>query len=442
MNSVYLSQSLKQNQQLLINLAMKQAFHVLQLPALELSEWLKTEIESNPVLEIDLTKESFKESLQEPVYRRKMSESTSYQKREEPAIRAEVSLYEHLMQQAHLTLEDRGDLNIAEWLIGHFNEKGFLDIPLDEVASNLPLASVKRILAVIQTFDPPGVGACSLQESLLIQLGQRQNRESLAGRILSEHFDDLLHNRLPLIAEKLGVSTSRIVSVVEKEIAPLNLHPGSGFSSERAPAIIPDLLLIEAVGKWHIEVNTTFLPNFQIAPIYVEAIQEKSLENTEYAYLRQQLSGGRWLKRIVHRRNQMLKSIGEFVLKKQIDFFNAEKGELAPLTLQEAARELNLNESTVARAVSGKYIACPQGVFSLKSFFHQGVTAKNGQKISNHSLRQILAKAIANEDKRSPLSDAELAQHFHRLGIPCARRTIAKYRTTLKIAPAARRKKW
>jgi RNA polymerase sigma-54 factor len=144
----------------------------------------------------------------------------------------------------------------------------------------------------------------------------------------------------------------------------------------------------------------------------------------------------------VQRRNETLLRIGEFLLKRQIDFFNGDKTGLAPLTIQETASELALHESTIARAISNKFVACDQGLFPLKSFFSQEIKTHSGKKISKHQLREILHKTIENEDKLQPMSDEDLARHFDQLGIPCARRTVAKYRNALKIAPAAQRKKW
>src|SRR5262249_36512831 len=152
---------------LLINLAMRQAFHVLQLPMLELAEWMKMEIESNPVLEIDLT-----DPMKESLVRNKSQEDLEKRRKEqeENRLTVQVSLYEHLMRQAPLIFETRQDLNLAEMVIGHLNEKGFLDIPLEEVSPGTPLDTMGRILKTIQTFDPPGVGARNLQECLLLQL--------------------------------------------------------------------------------------------------------------------------------------------------------------------------------------------------------------------------------------------------------------------------------
>lgn len=441
--------SLKQQQQLLINLAMKQAFHVMQLPALELAEWLKSEIESNPVLEIDLSKETFKKSLDEPTKERHASRNKSqeelekrHREQQENRLIASVSLYEHLMGQAPLILDESGDLNLAELIIGHLNEKGFLDTPLQEIAPSVSLEKLQKILETIQTFDPPGIGARDLQECLLLQLKLKGKENSLAARVISKFFDDLLQNHLPLISQRLHIPITELMQIVEKEIAPLDLNPGYKFCSQPIVAIIPDLTFLDVEGKWEININTSFLPKFQIAPIYSEALKDNSLESEEYYYLRRQLAGGKWLKRIVHKRNHTLYQIGEWILKKQKPFFNSETGSLIPMTMKETAEELGLNESTIARAVANKYVACPQGIFSLRSFFKQGIQKKNGEKISNHTLRKMLANTIEQEDKNEPLSDEHLAAHFRKRGIPCARRTITKYRSSLKISPACKRKRW
>ena len=453
MNANYLLQenqiSQKQHQHLLINLAMKQAFHVLQLPALELAEWLKNEIESNPVLEVDLAKEEFKESLDEPHkerhFLRNRSQETFEKRRkehQESLLTSPVSLYEHLMRQIPLVLKNRQDIYVAELIIGHLNDKGYLDTPLQEIAPLIPLETLQRVLCDVQSLEPTGVGAYDLQECLLIQLKSKQKADGLAAKIIREYFDELIQNKLPLISQRLKISISALTEIIKKEIAPLDLHPGYRFISHTAAAIIPDLSFLNIEEKWQIEVNTSFLPHFQVAPIYKEALRENTFENQEYHYLRRQLAGGKWLKRIVQKRNQTLRKIGEFLLKRQLPFFNGERSALTPMAMQEVAREIGLHESTIARAVANKYLSTPLGLFSLKSFFNQGMPTQNGQKISNHTLRQILSRTIENEDKLEPLSDQQLSGHFKKLGISCARRTISKYRSSLKISPASKRRKW
>jgi RNA polymerase sigma-54 factor len=441
--------SLKQQQQLLINLAMRQAFHVLQMPMLELSEWLKSEIENNPVLDVDLSKEQFKERLDQPNQEWHLTRNRSQQSREkrrqeqqENLLTAPISLYEHLMRQAPLIFEQGEDLQIAALIIGHLNDKGFLDTPLEEVAPSIPLIKMQKVLETIQSFDPPGIAARNLQECLLLQLKIKNKSNSKGAKVISEHFEDLLHNRLPHISERLHIPIKELVNIVRKEIAPLDLNPGYRYCIHQPTAILPDLLFLYIEDKWQIEINTSFFPKFHIAPVYREALRDHSLESEEYHYLRRHLAGGKWLQRIVQRRNNTLRSIGEFLLKKQRAFFEGSRGSLVPLSMKEAALEIGIHESTVARAVNNKFVGCPQGMFAMRSFFKQGVETSSGEKISSHSLKKILAKTIEEEDKCNPLSDDQLSGHFKKLGIPAARRTITKYRSLLRIAPAFKRKKW
>jgi len=317
-----------------------------------------------------------------------------------------------------------------------------VETALEEIAPSAPLEQKQKILSLVQILDPPGIGARNLQECLLLQLKLKKREQTLAAKIIAEHFDDLIHNRLPYISKELHLSMSALTQIIEKEIAPLDLNPGYRYFHQPTTAIVPDLLLLCIEGKWQIEVNSSPLPRIQIAPIYVDVLQNGGLENEESSYLRRQLSGGRWLKRIVQRRNATLRRIGEFLLKNQIEFFQGDQASLRPMGIQEAAAQLGLHESTVARAAANKFIGCPQGLFALKSFFSQAVKTTNGKTISKHNLRKMLLRAIEKEDKQKPLSDEEIAGHLSQLGVCCARRTVAKYRTAMKIAPAAKRRKW
>ncbi len=439
--------TLEQQQHLLINLAMKQAFHVMQLPVLELSEWLSLEIENNPVLEVDLTKETFKESLEEwssstSGFRNKAQEKEGQKRKErqESVLVATPSLYEHLMSQAPLVFETQTDLHLAELLIGSLNSKGFLDIDIQDVAPYVPLEKLEEILQKIQKFDPPGIGAKDLQHTLLLQLTLKGKKESLAFHVIKTHFEALIHNRLPSIAKALRIELSSLTKLIEKEISSLDLYPGSRFSPKIVASIIPDILLFSVEGKWHIEINTSQLPHFHIAPIYADAMERAELEPVECLYVRKKLAAGKWLQRAVQKRNQTLHRLVEFVLKKQEAFF--QEGRLIPMTTAEAALELGLHESTVARAVAHKFIACPQGLFALRSFFKQGSKVVSKNPLSSVSLKEFLEDVIEKEDKTKPLSDEEISSQLKRQGIVCARRTVAKYRTALHIAPALRRRTW
>ncbi|MBS0620543.1 MAG: RNA polymerase factor sigma-54 [Verrucomicrobia bacterium] len=417
MKDPVLIQSQNQHQQLLVNMTMKQAFHVMQLPLEELSSWLEEEIESNPVLEIRSPKVH------------------SDRTHPEIQIAALPSLYSHLMNQAPLHFKSREELALAELVIGHLNEKGYLDTPLDEI---LPGTDLQGILEGIQALDPPGVGARNLQECLLLQI----KNPGLAMRIVQYHFEDLLHNRLPQIAKAECVPIHEVVETVRQKLVPLDLYPGSRFAPSLHLSILPDLSISCEEGIWKVEVNSSFLPQFHTAAVYEKALRESTYDLESTSYLRRQVASGNWLKTIVQKRNATLLAIGSYLLKKHRTFFEGERHSLDAVSMQEAAKALCIHESTVARAVANKYVACPQGILPLRFFFSQGVKAESGKTISSHSLRKMLRKMVDEEDKTHPFSDEAISKQFRKLGVPVARRTVSKYRASLNIAGASQRKEW
>lgn len=428
-----------QQQRLLMTTAMQQAICVMQLPIVELSEWIKNEIENNPVLEVQLPEWHSSESAH--LLKTKKHSMDRRQPREllENLIAAPTSLFDHLVSQARYHFTDSNTLHLAQWIIGHLNERGFLTTSLKELGVFEREEKLEEILQVIQTFDPPGVGARSLQESLLIQLKLKNKHTTQAYQIIEENFDDLLHNRCLTISKQLAISLDELSTIVEKDIIPLDLNPGDRFLSHYAGTIVPDLFLFCVDNIWKIEINHTFLPTFYLTPSYRKALEEKRLKPEEQTYLKKHVTSGKWLRHIVEKRKITLLKIGEFILKSQSSFFD--DGTLVPLTMADAAASLSLHESTIARAVANKYIACPQGMFALKDFFCHSLKGEGGM-ISHHTLRMKLKELIAKEDKKKPFSDAEISEKLHHMKIPCARRTVAKYRRLLKIEPASRRKQW
>ncbi len=420
---------LHQQQKLLMTLAMKQGLAVMQLPILELCEWLKTEIENNPVLEMDYPHE-------EPSYRKraegnKMSEIIEY------VVAAPISLSEHLLAQARCHFKDIKDYALAEWIVGHFDERGFLTTPLEELGEE---ERVRGILNVIQGFDPAGIGAKDIRESLLIQLRHRQQKNDRAIRIVEDHFEDLLYNRVPLIARGLELPVEEIHQIIQREIVPLDLHPGYRFQPHHTPMITPDLLVYMVDDVWKIEINQSYLPSFHLNSAYQAALEHKTMNAEDRSFLRKHVTSGKWLKHIVNKRHHTLMRIGKFLLAKQAAFFDG--GSLVPLSMSEAASALQLHESTIARAVANKYIACPQGMFALRDFFSHSLRGEEGQHVSHHMLRQKLRELIDREDKEKPYSDEAITHKMRKLGVPCARRTVSKYRRLLHIAPASKRKRW
>lgn len=426
-------------QHLRLSLNMRKALHVLQLPVLELSEWLMQEIEQNPVLEIDSTYNPLQESLEQLTALEENSSDLSddvvlqeEQKRKAYQISLltyPISLYEHLHQQARCAFQDPLDLNLAEQLIGSLDSHGFLQEESPEMS---------RVIEILQSFDPPGICARNLRESLLIQLKRKGLEHSRGYQIVAHFFDELLSCQIPKIAKYLKVPAVEVQSAILDQIAPLHFHLRTLFAQGRSPVIIPDIYLEWEEEQWSIRINHDPLPRVKI----VSLCQSESLNREERQYIREQIRAGQWLQTTLGRRQDILTSIALYFVQKQGDFLKGENKMLFPMTLKDIAQELSLHESTIARAISGKYLHCPQGVLALRSLLSQGISAAQGQHISNQTVQQMLTHLIDQEDKTQPLSDEELAKRLNEMGIFCARRTVAKYRTKMQIASASYRKRF
>ncbi len=421
-------------QQQMLTAGMQQALHVLQLPLIELSEWLKAEIEQNPLLtavedegegreeepdsidtaELDFEQNSFEilERGDENFTRGLFSDSEESKSGIEPQTPYSPSLFEHLMQQARLAFHTKEELTQAEWIIGNLDERGFF-------TGEGPSA----ILEVIQQFDPPGIAARNLQESLRIQLRLKGKATDLAYRVIDQHFEDLIHNRLPLVQKNLGCTAEELKAAIHQEIASLNLQPAGCLPSSPLPSLTPDLILRKEEKGWSVEVNEEWIPKFRL----VEGASESRY-----------LASARWLRRALERRQATLKAIAHYLIKTQGAYLSGDQQGLLPMTMEEVAQAIGLHESTIARAVADKYVSCPRGLLALRSFF----TAALAEGVSNHTVKQLLKQMIAEENKRLPLSDRALSLKIAQRGIPCARRTVAKYRSTLKIPSAAQRRQW
>jgi RNA polymerase sigma-54 factor len=477
MNELFLRQEkslgLKQTQHLLLSIAMQQAFKVLQMPVLELADWLKTQIEQNPVLEYQESSEGFEENVasssevkemdfeqsqfevlegmddifEETLFSEgkdwsKIQEEKRVKNFQESLIPYKVSLFEYLMQQAKQVFHTQEELEMAEIIIGNLDDRGFLSNPADLLSPNVDIKKMQSLLEIIQTFDPPGIAANNLKESLLIQLRMQGKQISFAYQLIEKHFDELIHNRISSIQKKLKCSPEDLIKAIQKEIAPLDVNPGYRFHSEPFQAIVPDVLIKKEDDQWRIDVNQEILPQFKISSSCFKAFVFDELCLNEKQYIRRHIASGKWLHRIIHRRHKTLKNITAYLIKKQGDFFNGDKKKLAPMTMAEISLELGVHESTIARAVADKYLSCPQGLFAMRSFFTAAITAESGEKVSNFTVKQILAKLIQKEDKNNPLSDQELSGEFKKMGLPCARRTVTKYRRSLKISAASHRRRF
>lgn len=464
-------QDQRQHQRLLMLPQMQQAILILQMPIIELAVWLEEQMEINPLMTQEGLQEDYgledDEELNGELTDRDLAllqhldrEKHEYSGAEEDDrdleeerkrhafaeqfIVASTSLTEHLNAQAREFFSKKEDLLIAETIIGNLNEKGFLQADLNEIANQCKssLKRVQKVLSKIQEFDPIGVGAVSIQESLLIQLKHQGKENSLAAKILIECYDDFLHHRIPILQKKLHQSAEFIEKTIREDIACLSIDPGCRLScSEFAQQIVPDLFLWEQDGEWSVVVNEEPLPTFHVDTRYLRMLEDTTVSQETKEFILQKLRGVKWLWRTLSHRGETLVKITQAIARRQREFLLSPSGKLRPMTMQEISNELGLHESTIARTISGKYVETPKGLFSLRSLIGQGYSSQTtDDAMASAAVRDLIRQLIRVENKQEPLSDAELVLKLRERGVSCARRTVAKYRAELQLGNAQQRR--
>ena len=333
---------------------------------------------------------------------------------------------------------------MAEALIGNFDERGFLQTSLLEIAllNGFEEHNLQKILVQIQDFEPFGVGAKNLQESLLIQLRCMAKKNTLAYEIIEKHYEDLLHNRIPLIQKSLKCTSDEIANAIDRCISKLDLHPGTWHSRQTVQTITPDVIVRQEDDKLIIETNDDYIPSLRFSSRYMRMLEDENLSLEAKEFIRHKILSAKWLLRNIHQRNETLEKIAHSLTQRQREFFVNPEGKLIPLTMKILSEELSLHESTIARAVANKYIDCPRGLLPLRSFFTNAIVNDEGEDISSNTVKNVLLDIIHNEDKHKPLSDEAISKMIKAKGINCARRTVAKDLAALNIGNTQQRRKF
>lgn len=368
-------------------------------------------------------------------------------------VSAQPTLAEHLRSQLAVTTASRRDRALVELLIEALDERGYLATPLEELLALCPTEAgvepddLTAALALLQSFDPPGVGARSAAECLCLQLDAllRQGDPTappatiaLARRIVSEH--------LPLLAARDYAKLRKLLDTDDDAlrdahalIRRLNPHPGVGFEASEPDYIVPDVYVRKIGNRWVAQLNPDVMPRLRLNQSYAAIVKrEKSKEGHTPWSVR--LQEARWLIRNVQQRFDTILRVAQAIVDRQHNFFTHGAIAMRPLVLREIAETVDLHESTISRVTSNKYMATPFGVFELKYFFGSHVATETGGAASSTAIRALIKQLIGAEDPKNPLSDSKLAELLGEQGIVVARRTVAKYREALKIAPVAMRK--
>lgn len=356
---------------------------------------------------------------------------------------AETSLQEHLLDQLKMADTTEGQAKACEYLIGSLDENGFLTTPLSEIGllSELPLRDLQEGLTLLQSFDPVGIASKDLQDCLLKQMEARGWETTLAYRIVAEQFPLLVRRRVPELSRKFSHTTEAIHDALKK-ISELDPAPGKRFSEDSNQAVAADAE-VEKVGKeWVIHLNNDYVPRLRLNKTYKELITKGTLSAKEKEYVRNQMRAGKFLINSIEQRQNTIERITRKILEKQEDFFLHGSSKLHPMTMAQVAEEIEVHETTVSRATANKYLRTPHGLFPFKYFFTPGYSGKDGDAVSNTSVKEIIGSIIEQEDSKKPLSDRAIVGMLAERDIKLARRTVAKYREELGIAPTNLRRQY
>ena len=451
---------------------LQQSLLILQAPLLELRNLVQQEMETNPVLEElpDPPKseeenepeaaadENFKEEFDklaklDEEWRDYMAQSGSYTARSQEAedkrqfffdsIPTQETLQQHLMAQLNQTALSAHDRKTAELIIGNIDDNGFLQTKPEEMALNtgIPKEDFEHMLTLIQSFYPPGVGARDLRECLLIQLKREGRQNSLEHRIVADHMQDLGKRRFPEIARRMGITVEQVQKCANN-IAQLDPRPGAIFAAAPQNYVLPDVTVEKINGEYQVILNGEQIPHLRISNTYKDIMSRDCNGSEVKDYIREKIRSGKFLIKSIHQRQQTISNIAHQIVKRQREFFERGTSQLKPMTMVQVADAVGVHETTVSRAISGKYMATPQGVFEMKYFFTPGYQTASGDSMSNTSVKEAILDLVGDENGSAPLSDKEIVEILSKRGIPIARRTVAKYRTELNILHSNMRRKY
>lgn len=451
----------KLDQRVTLSQQLRQAITLLQYNTFDLKQLVQQCLDKNPLLEVeeiidernDKQEDNSESSESEQDLMQESHLSADYLRRGQhyegestlENYSTPTHLRDHLMSQTLMCQFDPVQQDIAERIIDALDDDGYFTMSLEDIqrtiVDNRPSMDVMvETLKVIQTFDPAGVGACDVRESLLIQLNCIPERDAtwqLAYRMISDYLEMIASGNTKKLIAQLGIN-AKAYSAAMALIQTLNPHPGIQFSSEINFNVEPELYVKKIKDKWQVFLADSILTSVTINKAY-QALIKQHKKNTSYQSLKQELEEAKGLLSGLQRRNETLLAVGSYIVELQSDFLDHGQAQMKPLNIMDVADALNLHVSTVSRITTGKYINTNRGVFELKYFFPSYVSTKNGDTCSDIAVKSYIKEIISHENRGHVLSDEDIAKLLKEKGINIARRTVAKYREALKILPSYQR---
>lgn len=466
-----LKQQLKLSQQLVMTPQLQQAIRLLQLNRLELANVLREEMLENPILEEgpELEEEEKKEVTEKKSdevkelkgegegtddfdwenyvqsYKAPSGGTILSSQEELPAydniLTKRPTLSEHLLWQLKLASINEEEEFVGTVIIGNLDENGYLRTSISEISSKIKVSEkdIELVLKRIQEFDPLGIGARNLTESLIIQSRKFPDRE-LIEKIVTNHLKDLENKNYRAIQRSLGIPNAKVVSLAKK-ISKLEPKPGRPFYDENYQYITPDIYVYKSGSEFIIVLNEDGLPKLKISPFYREVLSKKVSSTRTKEYIHDKLRSALWLIRSIHQRQRTIFKVAESIVKFQTEFLDKGVNVLKPMVLKEVADDIDMHESTISRVTANKYMHTPQGIFELKFFFSSGVRGSLGDNVAAESVKDRIKQIILREDSKKPYSDQDIVDMLEKQNISLARRTVAKYREMLGVLSSSKRKK-
>jgi len=355
------------------------------------------------------------------------------------------TLSDYLVEQLGWYELDEPTRQMAERIIYNLDPNGYLSGRLEDLidlslgAGELALA--QKALQVVQRLDPPGVGARNLRECLLLQLLPGMHLYEQMRTLITNHLEDLEHNRLPAIQKKTGYTLDLIHETMH-ELRKLNPKPGAVFGNVHAPTVTPDVFLdVDEHGKYKVRLEDGRVPSLHISG-YFRKLLERGVTDQEKEWIKKKLNAAQWLIESIEQRRNTLTRVSQAIVDHQTEFLNKGPEFLEPLKMQQIADKVGVHVTTVSRAVDDKWIQTSRGIFPLKRFFAGGTTTAAGEEMAWDTVRLKLQEVIDKEDKQAPLSDDDLVLELAKHGITVARRTVTKYRKLMKIPSSRERRVW
>lgn len=465
--------TIEQSQKLTMTPELIQAIQILQFNSQELEDYVQDELMQNPVLEYSASDEkhereqevSKSESLDKKEaeeadfdLREKVKEAEyddiSYKQwehrkdKDEPTfeqfVSKEETLEDYLLLQLTFSKLKGQDMKIGRYMIESIDENGYLTVGLADVAKLFGVCEehVDKILDVIQTFEPPGVGARTLAECLILQLASKGLLEESVEYIILNHLEDIGENKLSKVSKATGLTIAQVQMVTDL-IRSLEPKPGRRFSTgETVKYVVPDVVVEKIDGEYQVLTNEGTIPHLMVSSYYMSLAKRASEDAELSKYLNDKYNSAMWLIKSIEQRRQTIYNVVAFVVDYQKEFLDKGTKYLKTLNLKQVAEALEIHESTVSRSINGKYMQTPRGVFEIRYFFSSGVTGAGGEGMSSNSIKTFIKEIVDSEDPKKPYSDQDMVEILSGKGIEISRRTVAKYRECMNILSSSKRKRY